>query len=475
MRYTLSILRPAPIRKRLWQGGVGLLLLLGTLAVGNFFISPDRAVNSRMLGHDFLAFYTAGNLTRMGQFDQLYNLGAIREMEHAVARDADLEIGKSFGPYWNPPVYAWALAPLSAMPYRTALTTWTALNLGFLAVAVYLMARMLPAAVSKAPRMSWAFDEPWQEGIRPDWRAWALIPLLILTSMPFIHAISHGQNTFASLMILCIVVTAWRKNMPVMAGIACGFLFYKPQLAAVVAGMLVLSMGMRVSLGLAFMAGMLALVMGFTMPESINQYLEALPAILRCMQVDNDYLWERHVTLKAFWRMLFQGRGAGDTSLITTALTIASAGTIGIGLLGAWWRSRHAGVDDCWTGETRSVVRDRLIGATITSMPLLMPFYFDYDLLLLSIPAVLYASELASRAPGARLERRQKLLLGLWVALFAWMFVNIPVAGASGVNVSAILLTSISIVTITRAIDRGVKTTTLKLPTVYRVEARRAA
>jgi hypothetical protein len=452
-----------------------MLLLVGTLAVGNSFIRPERAVTARMLGHDFLAFYTAGTFAREGEFNRLYNLAAVRDMEHTVAANAGLEIGKSFGPYWNPPFYAWVLAPLSALPYRTALATWTLLNLCCLAVAVMLMAKMLPAAPQGTSPLRWSFDDGLPARIGRDWRAWALIPLLIITSMPFIHAISHGQNTFASLMILSVVVTAWRKRMPVLAGIACGLLFYKPQLAAVVAGMLVLSLGMRVCIGLAFMAGTLMLVMGFTMPDTIGQYVDALPAILRYMQVDNDYLWERHVTLKAFWRMLFQGRGAGETSLITAALTITSTATIGIGLLGAWWRSRHPGVDDCWTGETRSVALDRLIGATIVSMPLLMPFYFDYDLLLLSIPAVLLASEIAARAPGARLERRQKLLLGLWVALYAWMFFNVPVAGLSGVNVSAILLTAISVVSIRRAIDRGVKTSTLVLPMVYRVDVKRAA
>ena len=34
----------------------------------------------------------------------------------------------------------------------------------------------------------------------------------------------------------------------------------------------------------------------------------------------------------------------------------------------------------------RRVGRDRLIAATIVATPLLMPFYFDYDLLLLSVP-----------------------------------------------------------------------------------------
>ncbi len=48
--------------------------------------------------------------------------------------------------------------------------------------------------------------------------------------------------------------------------------------------------------------------------------------------------------------------------------------------------------------------RDQLIGALIVCMPLLMPYYMDYDLLLLAIPATLFAAE-RCRDRGGRLNR----------------------------------------------------------------------
>lgn len=437
MRYTLSILKPAPIRKRLWQGGVGMFVLLGTLVVGNFFISPDRAVDSRMLGHDFLAFYTAGTFARTGQFDKLYNLDAVRDSEQAMAKQNNLEIGKSFGPYWNPPFYAWIFAPLSALPYRPALLTWTLINVTCLTGAILLMCRML------APQF---LQDRWN---------WGLIPLLICISMPFVQAISHGQNTFTSLLLLSLLVTFWRKQKPILAGVFCGLMFYKPQLAAIVAAMLILSLGLRVLIGLGVVGLVLASVSVFTMPHTIADYLHQLPLNLRYMQIDRAYLWERHATLKAFWRLLFQGRDAGETALTVTLLTTVSCLTIGVGLIGSWWRNRTRAEDDCWAGDTKAMSRDRLIGATIVCMPLLMPFYFDYDLLLLSVPAVLLAGEVLARAPGAPMDRFQRLLIGVWIALYVWLMVNPPIAGASGVNVTVVFLSTIAVLSIVRAAKLG--------------------
>src|SRR2546430_4183331 len=45
-----------------------------------------------------------------------------------------------------------------------------------------------------------------------------------------------------------------------------------------------------------------------------------------------------------------------------------------------------------WKSSRRTASPDRAIAATIAAMPLLMPFYFDYDLLLLAVPATLYAA-----------------------------------------------------------------------------------
>jgi hypothetical protein len=473
----IALLRPAPLRKRLWQGGGALLTLVLTFTIGNVFMSPDKAVNSQMLGHDFLAFYTAGTFARLGKFDLLYDLGAVREAEHSVARKNDLEIGKSFGPFWNPPFYAWLFAPLSALPYEQALTLWTLINLTCLAIAVILLIRMLPAIVARPPPMNKLSQgkAPAPVEFKRNWRNWALVPLLICVSMPFVQAISHGQNTFMSLMLLTLVVTAWRKQMPIAAGLACGLLFYKPQLAAVVAGMLVLSLGLRVCLGLGFMAGTWLLIMARTMPDALGNYLARLPLNLRYMQIEQAYLWERHVTLKAFWRLLLQGRDAGEIGGLVWLLTFASVCVIAMGLIGAWWRTRKPGIDDVWTCETRSAARDRLIGATIVAMPLLMPFYFDYDLLLLAVPAILLAGEISTLPPGATLDRLHRMLVGTWIALYLWLMVNPPLASASSVNVSVILLTTVCSLTILRACRMGIRTSSLFVPTVHRVSVKRAA
>ncbi|HEY8665783.1 MAG TPA: glycosyltransferase family 87 protein, partial [Tepidisphaeraceae bacterium] len=201
----------ATLRKRLWQGGIALALFLGTLLVGNFFIRPERAVGAKMIGHDFLAFYSAGTFARRGEFEKLYDLDAVQRFEHQTAAGAGLEIGSSFGPYWNPPFYAWVFAPISALPYQRAWILWELINFTALAGAIVLLARMLP---------------------KNDWRTWGLVPLAIIASMPFIQAATHAQNTFTSLLILSAAVTFWRQRRAMLAGAVCGLLFYKPQLAA---------------------------------------------------------------------------------------------------------------------------------------------------------------------------------------------------------------------------------------------------
>lgn len=409
-----------------------------------------------MLGHDFLPFYTAGTFARTGHADQLYNLHAVRRFEQQVAAKNSLELGPSFGPFWNPPFYAWVFAPLSQMPYRSALLVWTGINLAALLIAITLLIHMLPPQVG--------------------WRSWLLVPALIAVSMPFVQAISHAQNTFISLMLVAAVVTAWRARWDVTAGILCGLLFYKPQLAAVVAAVLVISRGMRVCLGLSFTLGVLVLTTAVSMPDAIGDYLHRLPQNLHFMQIQNDYLWERHVTIKAFWRLLIQGRGAGEPLLIVQALTIACAAAVGITLLMAARNSRLQQADDCWSGENRALRRDRLVAATITAMPLLMPFYFDYDLLLLAIPAVLFAGEVLARPVGALLTRDDTRLLRAWAALFLWLLINPGVARMSGVNVSVILLATVAAMQAVRALrsqpdaDWG-----REAPEVIKVSARRAA
>jgi hypothetical protein len=124
----------------------------------------------------------------------------------------------------------------------------------------------------------------------------------------------------------------------------------------------------------------------------------------------NRYFWDRHVTLKAFWRLLFQGTAPGAMYLSGKLLWWSCEAALGGALLTAILRARRdAAKTDC------------LIAATIAAMPLLMPFYFDYDLTLLIIPAVLTASDAIKRG----LDRK---LLWSWVVLFGFLLVSTQIA-----------------------------------------------
>jgi hypothetical protein len=259
----------------------------------------------------------------------------------------------------------------------------------------------------------------------------------MLVSIPFIQAISHGQNTFTSLLLLCAAVTAWRNRNAIWAGIFCGLLCYKPQHAAVLGAVMTLSLGRRTLLGLGGVAFVLTLITVATMPGAMSDWFHRLPLNVHFMQIENPYNWERHATLKAFWRMMLQGHATGEEKPLVTLLTLLYTVMAGLGLLSAILRCRKPIVDNVWTNETAAVRLDRLIAATVTATPLVMPFYFDYDLLLLAVPAVLFAGEMLSASPGKAATISDRWLIRSWILLFAVLLINGPLSHFIGIGLIA--------------------------------------
>jgi hypothetical protein len=436
-----ALLQPAPLRRRLWQGGIALALFVATLGVGNFVIAPDKALDRHVLGQDFIAFYTAGTFANQGRFDDLYNFDAVRSFQSQVASEAKLDMHGSFGPFWNPPFYAWTFAPLAKLSFFHAVLIWTAANVIALLGSVVLLCRMLPADWKIAPQSAGWFN------CGRDWKTILLVPLLVIISMPLIQALSHGQNTCISLFIVCLIVTAWRSRQAELAGMACGLLFYKPQLAAVLAAMLTINLGFRALAGLTLTGGLLLAITTITMPGIIDTYLHQLPLNVHWMQVEHEYLWERHVTLKALWRLAYQGHASGEAIWVVQGMTIVTCAGVGILLLRAAMRSRKS-ADEPWTGETAAGSRDRLIAATIATSPLLMPFYFDYDLLLLAVPGVLIAAEVLKRDQRSKSDKWIARTFGM---LYLWLIFNPGLARMSEINVTVMLLMALSLQLIVRA------------------------
>jgi hypothetical protein len=420
---------PHPLRHRLWLVGTWLGLVVATAVVMLAGARNGDGSKLMSLGGDFVPAYAAGTLVREGRAIAVYNQTAVGEIERRVVREADLEPLPFYGPYLNPPFLAAAYAPLSALPYRTAAAVWLGINLACVAGAIALLIGMLP--------------------IGTGWRAWGLVPLLILISMPFWQSICHLQNTCVSLLLVCGVVACWRAEgtrRAVFGGMMCGLLFYKPQLGLVIAGMFCLTRGWRVAVGCAMTGGTLMLLTLARWPGTLTAYLHQLPIATAEIQSRPVYNWGRQVTLRGFWRLAIQGHAGGADWMAVKVLT--GLGVLaGLAALG-WVLWSFVRRND----ELRSA--DRVIAASIAAMPLLMPYYMDYDLLLLAVPAVLLAAEwiAAGRAPLGG----DRGLVMAWAALFVVLYLNPGVSGPTRFNFAAALIAIVAGMTISRSMAREV-------------------
>ena len=454
----------ASVRKRLWLGAGAVAIFIGTL-LGALLSRPSDPHDSGKVGLDFIAFYTAGSFVREGKSADLYNVNKVQAFQKELASRNGVDLGSAVGPWWNPPFYAWVFVPIAKYPYRDALKYWELINLACVAMAAVVFCTW----VARAPVARASCPCSAEPGIPSDtgrmpvllvgWKSWLLVPVLIVLSTPFIHALSHAQNACTSLLLVTVVVVLWRQQRAVAAGLMAGLLFYKPQLGAVLAAVLVLSLGWRAFIGLAI-TGTVLLLASITLPGCahlipLGDFLHQMPLNLHFVQCQVRYMWDRHVTFKAFWRLLLQGFDVGETTWLVTVLAAACSSLVGAALLWAVVQVRKAGV---WTRDNRLVSdtksasrRDRLIAAAIASTPLLMPFYFDYDLLLLAIPAVLFTVDLMGRDRSLPLPFTDRWLLRIWPVQYVWMMLNPDIGTATHVNFGVVLLSAVTGLLIVRA------------------------
>ena len=404
-----------PACRQLWTvgGAVGLFTLV--VAAGNAFQSPERRLGLDAFGQDFMAFYSAGKLALAGRGSELYDFVALAQAQHAIADRAGVTMAATVAPWWNPPHVALAFAPLAMLPLRAALLVWTLVGLACLAAATVLLSRIVGEA-SPLRRHRW------------------LAPALIVACPATLQAIGHGQNTLVSMLLMTLVVLAWRARAAMPAGVACALLFYKPQLAAIVAVGLVATLGWRVVVGL-LIGGIPQLLATLTqLPGALDAFLARSAANLRDIQIAQPYLWHRHATINAWLRHVLQGNAAGETATWIALLAGVGMLTVAVALAFAWWRSRDA----IAAGDV--VALDRFIAAVILATPLLVPFFFDYDLLLLTIAGVLVARETLAdpdASPAFAWQRRLSLVA------FVWLMVNPTLAETRGINLTVPLLVAI--------------------------------
>jgi hypothetical protein len=298
------------------------------------------------VGWDFHIFRSAGALVASGQAAKLYDPTAL-----SLAAKAAVPGEYPVFPYLNPPHFAAAFAPLSALPYPLAFGLVTLLGLALLFLALRMLLR--ETAVGAA---------------RP-WLAFAYA----LASYPVIVGLLAGQSCFLSLWLLSGAALFALRGQALRSGVLVGALAYKPQLAV---GFLLLfalerSLRWRALAGFAASAAVSLVACVLVSAQASREYVLSLGELT---DVQARFRLALSVTARAFFEQLVPSQ-PGAARVLGLVLGVACAGAF------------------CWWTRSEPRLKLRLAGAVWLTLAA-APHASVYEWTLLLVPLALLHGEL---------------------------------------------------------------------------------
>lgn len=365
-------------------------LLAGSLLVHGWDMSLPGLVDrtGRLKCPDFLQFYTYGSLVRTGDTSALYEPEAHARVARAVV-NPQLTLDLAHPNY--SPVVAWLFAPLSHLPYLTAMSVWAMIS-----IAIYAGAMMLLSGATGRVR-----HDPFT------------VALVAVASPALFTTLRYGQLSALSLAAWAICARLVWAGRPLLAGVALGALIYKPNLVIGAALALAIARQWRMLLGVIGGACLeSALGMLLAGPDTYWRYLEVLSTIARQPTLVQLHPAESH-SLAGMLRMW---------SAPPTATMLATL----VGLVAAPWAGGLV-----W--RLTEDYRPRLAALSLCAI-VASPHLLTYDLLLLAVPIVLVTDWILEKtdAPpeGAWLATLLMLYFGAWPGTL--------IARAYGVQISTV-------------------------------------
>lgn len=321
-----------------------IVLFVIYLAMFSFFLLSDVLKNETNLsefGIDFADYYTAGHMAISGELDNVYSVPAHREtMEQLLGTKVPFTL-----PWRYPPVFLMAIVPFALLPYECSIFLWIGVTVALAIVAIY---RMLP-------------EKRW-------------LGALALGFPGVFMNLRWGQNGFLSAAILAAGVGAL-ESTPVLGGVMLGLLVYKPQLA--VFPFLILLLTKRWKALLSAIGSALAISLASLALFGFDQWVE----FFRSLFVSSSNLLEAESA----------SISAIQVSVYNAVMTPTGSALASILAQGAF--SIAAILAVCWV--FRKSNRFALKGAALVlGIPLAIPYFMQYDLMILAVPLVLLAYDL---------------------------------------------------------------------------------
>jgi alpha-1,2-mannosyltransferase len=305
---------------------------------------PFTNLANGFVGNDFVALYAGAVLASDGRPEQAYDPQALHSVEMQVAKSPNFP----FLPMAYPPFFQLVIMPLGNLEYLTAYRVWVGLTFVLLIVVA------------------------WQ--ISPHWHTLVLVP--IFPAVVFCAA--AGQNGNLSAAILGSGLLLLPRN-PVAAGIAFGLMAYKPHLALAIPFCLLAGRHYRALAATATtaFATVLASVIGF----GFAPILAFLPSLQGQFQL---FFGARQTIV---WRRM--------PTVLVTVLQLTDSMFIALAVHVLVAASALAVVTWVWRQCDDQCVRS---WSLVASIPLLTPYFIDYDLAIFAIPFVFLCRE--SRLAG---------------------------------------------------------------------------
>ncbi|MDH3716536.1 MAG: DUF2029 domain-containing protein [Planctomycetota bacterium] len=337
------------------------LSFLYTLFASNDLITTQGVP----LGGDYPVFYGVGSLVLAGDYSSVFDVSAVNQSQARALGKPDLN---HFHAWVYPPYVALPLAALAWLPYLPSFLLFTATMALCTWGAVVMVGRISPFIAShRGPVFA-----------------------LTLSFYPLLRAVTGGQNTALSLLLICGAMAMFVQRRDAAAGVCLGLLMFKPHFGLPLIGLSLLARRWKVVVVSTCIAAgyFLAAVLcfGWDWPHLW------LASVLRYRELEGNVNGPNLVSLLGVAEQLM---GAGTW----TALAVAALTGIPLVAFLCWlfWSkvSRDHLVVESWAVATAGII-------------LLSPHSQFYELGLLALPMMVLADRQKMDAAA--------VILFFWVA-----------------------------------------------------------
>jgi hypothetical protein len=333
--------------KRLRAQGLILALCLWSVYVWNVATPGLRDRAGNLKGTDFLHFYTLGSLALAHGGADLYDITAQAEL---AAQRVPAAAGIRYLPLYPPQVSIFFM-PFASLSYSCALILWLGLSSLIYGLCCYAVWRACP-----------------------NLRHERFTVLILAIAFPgFWHLIAWGQTSALALACFTLAFFALRNEHDFLAGIAIGFLIFKPQLAVAPALVFVVTLRWKIIGGaVASAAAQLSAAWLYYGSGPLRDWLRTMRNAPHLLPLLEPKPYQNH-SLRTFWTLLVPWPAAAVALWIVTAVLVSA-------LTVAAWRN------------CVSLPLSLRYSALLLAAVLLAPHLTVYDLVILA-PAFLLISD----------------------------------------------------------------------------------